>query len=325
MQNLKFNNILPVSNSTRISALVQDLVEKSNNVIAKSDRGDIDKWLKVLSSLPDIKPSLVDLNSDSVGVGKRHDISDDFRKKLEDNLRVLKPWKKGPFNIFGIDIDTEWRSDLKWERLKNHIKPLQNRLVLDVGCGSGYHLWRMEGCGAKLCIGIEPMMISVMQFLVLQKYIQSPSTIVFPLGVDDIPKCNDGFDTIFSMGLLYHRKSPLDHLTQLFELLADKGELVLETLIIEGKKGEVLAPIGRYAQMSNVWFIPSIDTLEYWLVKTGFKNIRVINVSRTTKEEQHLTAWTTQQSLMDYLDPNNPDLTVEGYPAPQRAIFICNR
>jgi tRNA (mo5U34)-methyltransferase len=29
------------------------------------------------------------------------------------------------------------------------------------------------------------------------------------------------------------------------------------------------------------------------------------------------------QSLPDFLDPNNPELTLEGLPAPRRAIFLA--
>jgi tRNA (mo5U34)-methyltransferase len=33
----------------------------------------------------------------------------------------------------------------------------------------------------------------------------------------------------------------------------------------------------------------------------------------------------TFQSLADFLEPNNPDLTVEGLPAPKRAIVIAEK
>ncbi|PMC22346.1 tRNA 5-methoxyuridine(34)/uridine 5-oxyacetic acid(34) synthase CmoB, partial [Klebsiella aerogenes] len=44
------------------------------------------------------------------------------------------------------------------------------------------------------------------------------------------------------MGVLYHRRSPLDHLWQLKDQLAPGGELVLETLVIEGDENTVLVP-----------------------------------------------------------------------------------
>ena len=33
--------------------------------------------------------------------------------QIEKVARELKPWRKGPFDIFGLFIDTEWRSFIK--------------------------------------------------------------------------------------------------------------------------------------------------------------------------------------------------------------------
>ena len=197
--------------------------------------------------------------------------------------------------------------------------------MLDVGCGNGYHCWRMLGAGAKLALGIDPTPLYVYQFQALQRYINKSQVNVFPLGIDDMPDDLACFDTVFSMGLLYHRRAPLDHLLQLHSLLREGGELVLETLVIEGKKGEVLAPHGRYACMPNVWFIPTVSTLEHWLTRMGYANIRCIDVSKTTPKEQRATDWMGFHSLVDFLDPHNPNLTLEGYPAPQRAIILATK
>jgi tRNA (mo5U34)-methyltransferase len=153
---------------------------------------------------------------------------------------------------------------------------------------------------------------------------QNPDVNLLPLGIDDLPELKQ-FDTVFSMGVMYHRKSPFDFLQQLKNQLVDGGELILETLIIEGDENTVLVPQERYAQMLNVWFIPSAKALESWLKKVGFKNIRLVNTDQTTLEEQRKTEWIDTQSLSDFLDPNDPNKTVEGYPAPLRAIFIANK
>ena len=79
------------------------------------------------------------------------------------------------------------------------------------------------------------------------------------------------FDTVFSMGVLYHRRSPFHHLAELKNCLKPDGELVLETLVIDGKRGEVLVPERRYSKMHNVWFLPSCLTLESWLKRSGLK------------------------------------------------------
>ena len=96
-------------------------------------------------------------------------------------------------------------------------------------------------------------------------------------------------------------------------------------MIIEGDENTVLVPQERYAQMRNVWFIPSAKALESWLKKVGFSNIRLVNIDQTSLDEQRKTEWIDTQSLSDFLDPNDPNKTVEGYPAPLRAIFIANK
>ncbi len=225
--------------------------------------------------------------------------------------------------MFGINIDTEWRSDLKWDRLAQHIEPLKGKQVLDIGCGSGYHCWRMRGAGAELVVGIDPSPLFICQFFALQKYVQDPGIAVLPMGIEQLPKKLKLFDTTFSMGILYHRRSPFDHLLELRDTLKPGGELVLETLVIEGREGQVLVPEDRYARMGNVWFLPSCASLESWLRKAGFKDIQCIDVSTTSVEEQRRTKWMTFHSLEQFLDPDDPSKTVEGHPAPKRAIFTA--
>jgi tRNA (mo5U34)-methyltransferase len=53
--------------------------------------------------------------------------------------------------------------------------------------------------------------------------------------------------------------------------------------------------------------------------------VRIADVSLTTVEEQHRTPWMTSESLAEFLDPNDSSKTVEGYPAPRRALLIANK
>jgi tRNA (mo5U34)-methyltransferase len=286
--------------------------------------GTLPHWLALLDRLPVLSPSLCCLTEDTVQIGRAEDISDTDRAKLLEILRELIPWRKGPYNIYGIRIDTEWRSDWKWNRLKDHIAPLDQRLVLDVGCGSGYHCWRMLGAGARMVLGIDPLLLNVIQFQLVKALYGSVPVHVLPFGIEALPTGLKIFDTVFSMGVLYHRRSPIDHLLELRECLKPGGELVLETLIIDGKLGETLMPEDRYANMRNVWFIPSLATLESWLIRCRFGNIRVIDVTPTSIEEQRRTEWMPFHSLPDFIDMNVPSLTVEGLPAPKRAIVLAN-
>jgi len=288
-----------------------------------SSNGNADGWLKALDQLPMIDAHS-NLNADQVQVGDLSDLDTKARDLLTEQLQSFHPWRKGPYDIFGIHIDTEWRSDWKWDRLKNHIESLDNRLVLDVGCGNGYHCWRMLGAGAKMVVGVDPLLLNVIQFQVIRKLIGESPVYVLPIGLEHIPAETKAFDTVFSMGVLYHRRSPIDHLLELKDCLRADGELVLETLVIDGKDGDSLMPKGRYAKMRNVWFLPSCETLISWLERCGFKNCRVIDVATTTIEEQRATGWMRFHSLNEFLDPEDHQLTCEGLPAPKRAIILAN-
>lgn len=283
--------------------------------------GDLKRWRESMRALPELSASAINL--DSAYVGAEGNITDTTSADLERALRGLHPWRKGPFSLFGVDIDTEWRSDFKWERLADAISPLQGRRVLDVGCGSGYHCWRMRGAGASEVIGIDPTPLFVLQFKAIQKYLGDSTVHVLPLTLEQLPPKLQVFDTVFSMGVLYHRRSPIDHLTDLRDTLVPGGELVLETLVVEGDEQTVFVPPGRYARMGNVWFLPSPEALKLWLSKVGFRDIKLVDVSQTSVEEQRSTDWMTFHSLANFLDPEDPNKTIEGHPAPRRAILTA--
>lgn len=284
--------------------------------------GDLPAWQAALARLPALRPSAIDLRT-SMRIGRAADATDAERAQLRAALLELHPWRKGPFELFGVQLDSEWHSDWKWQRVAPHLDDLTGRLVLDVGCGNGYYALRMAGAGAARVIGIDPAARFVLQFEAIRRYLGVVPVDVLPLGIEQLPRELAAFDTVFSMGVFYHRRSPLDHLRELRELLRSGGQLVLETLVIDGGPGQVLVPEGRYAKMANVWFIPTPATLVSWLRKAGFHQPQVVDVTATTTAEQHRTEWMRFESLADFLDPRDPGRTVEGHPAPLRAICLA--
>lgn len=295
-------------------------------------------WWKRIEKLPLIQQSRHWLDTAEVGatdgvLEQGEALSDSQQRMIRGLLQDLMPWRKGPFQLHGTHIDTEWRSDFKWNRLAPHLSDLRDRRVLDVGGGSGYHAWRIAGAGARFTLCIDPSPRYFAQFEAVRKLMGTtsldgktrPSVFHLPLGIEDVPAQVEAFDTVLSMGVLYHRRSPIDHLLDLKACLRPGGELVLETLVIPGNEQQCLMPEDRYAAMGNVWFLPSVAQLELWLQRSGFSNIRCVDLNQTSTDEQRSTEWMTFMSLPDFLDPQNPALTREGYPAPLRAILLADK
>ncbi len=287
--------------------------------------GDLPSWLNILDSLPELEADAIDLTQDTISIGQTGVLSAEQSTRLHDALFALKPWRKGPYQIFDTFIDTEWRSDWKWQRLTPHISPLDSKRVLDVGCGTGYHCWRILGDGASYVLGIDPSMRFLVQHLAIQKYARNPNFDLLPIGIEDMPNDMPLFDSVFSMGVLYHRRDPINHLVELKNLLSNDGELVLETLIIDEIDGGVLTPSDRYAQMRNVWSIMTVDKILDLLAQAGFIDVRCADQNITSLQEQRRTEWMQFHSLAEFLDPNDIGKTIEGYPAPKRGLFIAKK
>ncbi len=301
----------------------ESLRAKTAQAIARSKHGNLETWIDAWHRLPDVESAALNASADAVTVSGT--IDDLQREELPRTLMAFHPWRKGPFELFGITIDTEWRSCLKWDRIAKHVN-LRERRVLDVGCGNGYYGWRMLHAGAKLVLGLDPFLLYLMQFEVIRRYASaSAAHFILPLSDTAIPERLEAFDVTFSMGVLYHRTSPIDHLQALWNSLSPGGTLVLETLVIQSEVPTVLMPEDRYAKMRNVWFIPSVPMLMLLLKRAGFRDARVIDVSPTTSDEQRRTEWMTFESLADFLDPTDSMRTIEGHPAPVRAIVMANR
>jgi tRNA (mo5U34)-methyltransferase len=291
--------------------------------------GDWGRWQQALDRLPMVAAGRVDCEGGALNLRPDPPFDTPTRMTLLDALKVLHPWRKGPYQIGDIYIDTEWRSDWKWDRVRTHIAALHDRLILDVGCGNGYHCWRMAESGARQVIGIDPTALFMAQFLAIRKLLapMAPTLArrvqVLPVGIEAVPANLARFDTVFSMGVLYHRRSPIDHLLELRGALRPGGQLVLETLVIEGREDQALIPRGRYAKMRNVWFIPTPAMLENWLHRCGFKAIETVDVTSTSLAEQRSSEWMRFESLPDFLDQADNRFTIEGYPAPRRAVLIA--
>jgi tRNA (mo5U34)-methyltransferase len=250
-------------------------------------------------------------------------ISKDAMQEIEQSAKIMKPWRKGPFKINELLIDSEWRSDKKYNLLAPHFD-LKDKIVGDIGCNNGYYMFRMLSQKPKKIIGFDPSALYYMQFKFLNHFIKSD--IVYELlGVEHLEFYEHKFDLLFCLGVLYHRSDPVSTLKSLFKSLNEGGELILDTFMIDGDEEVALCPRDRYSKIPNIYFIPTVNTLKNWCFRAGFYEIEVLNIVKTKHDEQRKTPWIDTQSLEDFLDPNESSRTVEGYPAPKRVYIKAKK
>ena len=177
---------------------------------------------------------------------------------------------------------------------------------------------------AQTVLGLDPTLLFLAQFAAISHFSTPAPVFVLPLRLTDLPSDGPAFDTVLSMGVLYHQRDPAAHLQQVRTQLSPDGKLLLETLIIPGNDYDVLVPEGRYARMRNVWHLPTRKSLVTWLEDAGFENVRVADETYTTSDEQRSTAWMPYESLREALDPDDPRRTIEQLPAPLRIVVSAD-
>lgn len=317
--------------------LCEELLARSLEVLEHQRHGELDDWLQALEVERPARPCF-DFARPEIRVGEADDLSPEVRVRWRAALRRLIPWRKGPFRIFGVPIDTEWRSDWKWERVAPAVEWSGAR-VLDVGCANGYYALRAQACGASAVLGIDPSQLCLAQFSAACRGVDVPVA-VLPLRLEQLPLLGS-FDVVLSFGVLGHCREPLRHLALLAAQLRPGGRLLLETLIVAGSgraglpaqpeappragQGSPFEPHGRYAGMRNVYQLPDPELLLAWVRAAGFRDVRLLDRTPTTPLEQRRTEWMPFHSLADRLDPNDPTRTVEGHPAPLRAVVTASR
>ena len=283
-------------------------------------RKEREKWMtwkniapmrEALKALPEI-PAKLELD-DTVSLNGEH--SPDM-EQLEAAAKLMMPWRKGPFELFGLFIDTEWKSNLKYNLLRPHFD-LKGKRVADIGCNNGYYLFRMQEDNPARLDGFDPSAVYKTQFDLINHF--AKTDIVYELlGVEHLPFYEEKFDTIFCLGVLYHRSDPVAMLKALYKGLDKQGEVILDTFMIDGEEEICLTPAGSYSKIPNIYFVPTISALKNWCMRAGFKGFEVLEITTTTEQEQRKTEWIEGQSLEDFLDPQDSSKTVEGYPAPKR-------
>lgn len=283
--------------------------------IAPGRHGRMPEWQAVLDALPPVEQGW--RIGDGVLVAGEP-VAD--RNALAETLEGLIPWRKGPLRLGGLAIDTEWRSDRKWNRVAREID-LTSKRVLDIGAGNGYFSWRMLNAGATSVVACDPTLIFWMQHRAIQHFAGPAPLDLLPLKFEDLPQCR-GFDVLFSMGVLYHRREPLEHLTRMRQHLAPGGIAVIETLVLPGEHSDEFDPPDRYASMRNVHRLPTVPRLVEWIEQSGLADPQCVDLTLTTTEEQRPTEWMPFHSLEHALSDDG-QATIEGHPPPLRAVVLA--
>lgn len=275
------------------------------------------KWLSWKNIAP-LREALESLEEGSwdVELGDAVTVSGSAPKNVEEVARLMMPWRKGPFKLFDTYIDSEWRSNVKYNLLRKHFN-LKDKRVADIGCNNGYYLFRMQEDSPKSLVGFDPSPLYKTQFDFINHFVKS-SIVYELLGVEHLEFYEEKFDTIFCLGVLYHRSDPVGMLKSLYKGLDKEGEVILDTFYIEGDDEMCLCPESSYSKIPNIYFVPTIKALKNWCLRAGFDSFEVLETSKTENSEQRKTSWIEGQSLEDFLDENDSSKTVEGYPAPAR-------
>ncbi|OGQ95282.1 MAG: tRNA 5-methoxyuridine(34)/uridine 5-oxyacetic acid(34) synthase CmoB [Deltaproteobacteria bacterium RIFOXYD12_FULL_57_12] len=316
---MSYLDSLPGANRLAIRRLLVD-----QNLFASGKKG-VERFRQPFESVQHLRAGFLNLDGDVVRIGRAEELSAVDHDLVFRALRSFMPWRKGPFSVFGIDIDAEWRSEWKWSRVQPLLPDLQGKVVADIGCNNGYYMFRMAGQRPRLVLGFEPFLQHYFTFQTLNGFAGLDNLLVEPLGVEHVGLFRECFDVVFLMGILYHRAAPIDVLRDVLRALQPGGTLIVESQGIPGTEPVALFPAGRYAKVPGTYFVPTAACLVNWLVRAGFVDVQLFDVHPMSSAEQRRTAWMEFESYADFVDPVDPTKTVEGYPAPIRIVVRARK
>jgi len=306
-------NFLPNADLQAIEALRQDKA----HWLSQGKKG-VERFRQPFESVQHVRAEKCDFSGDVVSIGGPDELSDPDKEKVYKAMRAFMPWRKGPFEVFGIEIDAEWRSERKWSRVLPQLPDLHGKIVADIGCNNGYYMFRMAHHEPKLVLGFEPYLQHYFAFKTLNGFAGCKNLYCELFGVEHIGLFRECFDVVFLMGILYHRSSPVEVLREIRTAIKPGGLLIVESQGIPGKEPIALFPAKRYAKVPGTYFVPTGACLANWLSRAGFAGVKIFYTHPMSSREQRRTEWMAFESYSDFIDKADPSLTVEGYPAPVR-------
>ena len=264
-----------------------------------------------------------DFSSQNIVIGKE-DLK--VKQQLNPLVSALIPWRKGPFNLFGTIIQSEWDCSFKWRRIMSLAKDLfYQKEVIDLGCQNPYFLCKIFQEQANFILGLDPHFLGYLQSAFLLNLIKEPLSIYhLPINhLDWLAISKKRVDTLVCMGVLTHQRDPKVFLNEIRQMLRPGGKLLIETLVIPKGDSLYLQKEERYAGMKNIYFLPNMKDLQAILKECSYQNIHTVDISATSLQEQKSSSFSSPVSLLNFLDSKDHSKTVEGYPRPHRAILVA--
>jgi len=314
--NLDYLDLLPTRHRQRI----RTLLGKHDERLGQPKKGYL-RYREPFEAIRHLRASYLDFAGDTVVIGREKEIGTEEREAVYRTLRAFMPWRKGPWSVFGIDIDAEWRSERKWNRLLPELPDLSGKIVADIGCNNGYYMFRMAPYRPKLVLGFEPYPQHYFAFHTLNALAGVKSLRIAPLGVEVLPLFEHCFDVVFLMGILYHRSAPVDCLRDIRRAMRPGGSLLIESQGITGEEPVALFAEKTYAKVPGTYFVPTPLCLKNWVLRAGFSEAKIFCTHPMSNREQRRTAWMEFESFDDFMDPCDASKTVEDLPVPIR-IFV---
>ncbi len=297
-----------------------EILTSGDTLLASTKKGVI-HYRNLCGEISNLHARHLDCTGDVVTIGRAEELTGTDRTRLQQTLKGFMPWRKGPFNLFGIEIDAEWRSQRKWQRLLPALPHLSGQVVADIGCNNGYYMFRMVPQQPKLVLGFEPLLHHHFTFRSLNSMAGCTNLVSELLGVEHLGLFENFFDTVFMMGILYHRISPVEVLKDAHKAMKTGATLIVESQAIPGHDPVALFPETTYGKAPGTWFVPTGPCLVNWLKRAGFSDVELFCQHPMDDTEQRRTEWMSFESYRDFLDPTDPTKTIEGYPAPWR-VFV---
>ena len=248
---------------------------------------------------------------------------DKFQEELiEKVIESLMPWRKGPYNILGNFIDSEWNSSLKWKRIKPYLSSIKNQNICDLGCNNGYFMFKMLKENPNLILGLDPTIRYYLQFIFLSKNLDYKNLFFELMGFKELHFFKGIFDLVLCLGILYHHQDPIYILKEIHQSLKKNGKVIIDCQGIKGEKDIALFPKRTYAAKKGFWFLPTLNCLKNWIKRSGFQDYEVIfceklDWNKEQRKSQHSPFNSLKEGLL------NEEATIEGYSVPVRFYLIA--